>query len=499
MEYESLHDSLLETKIEEHDFSSSIPRLSDEAKKLSDKLSDKPMPFRTPNANTDRELIRYINGNNENNTKVKRYKSLAIGITVIGLPWLLSKVHLVKKGQLGYTLDNGIPFILSEGWHLLLSGFHKFQEFIDLNKYLIKIGPVTIVTIQDGYYGFSLNNGLPEILLPGRHVRNSPLWKYHKQYHLTDPLIEFPPITIIRVNTGQVGIGNQNGHILEMKDNSRYEINSGTFKFKTHVTVQQRVKKFHKVRIATQDGVQMCATGLLTYQLTNPVKLIENMSIKELDTNLEMCTEAALVNLFTKYPLKVLGFTQSDEHPPTKVLHDEQTPGVFDDNKEVRNHICDTVANVVGEISKEWGIQIHRFQLQELLFYDKDFMRNYENVTLELTTTEVKARAADIKNKIKIANADAEREVVEIQAQGIKVSAIKRAEGEARGIEICASARKTAGETMMDNKLAEKLALLDIRRQIVASSQVRSLAIMGNESQASLFLNPALDHTADEL
>ena len=53
-------------------------------------------------------------------------------------------------------------------------------------------------------------------------------------------------------------------------------------------------------------------------------------------------------------------------------------------------------------MANPWGVDIIRFQLQTLLFYDQKFASDYENATLHLATTEVDARSADISNRIKV-------------------------------------------------------------------------------------------------
>lgn len=52
-------------------------------------------------------------------------------------------------------------------------------------------------------YGFALDNGYPQLLLPGRHVRDSAVWKFQKYVAQVDYVIEFNSISLITVAAGK--------------------------------------------------------------------------------------------------------------------------------------------------------------------------------------------------------------------------------------------------------------------------------------------------------
>eukprot|EP01083_Nonionella_stella_P080497 221266_1 len=473
---------------------------------LSRYLSDNGLPFADPNAETDEQIVKYVNGERGALGTCCSKAAQSFGcclLPVVGWCYMASQLMLVEEGHLQFTLKDGVPYILSPGWHYLPSVTHKFGDDLDMTKDHITAGPVTIVTVSEGQYGFAVDNGRPVILRPGRHVRNSAVFEFIRAQRLTDKLISFGPITIVTVETGEVGIGNKNGFLMEMPAGYQYMINSTQFKFESHLRVKQRLKRFEEIRISTQDGVQMTASGLLTYQLTHIEKLIAQVEIKELEPHIERITRGALVNLFTRFPLKEImqAADISNEHhakPPKPLLKNIREEQKLEGAEDVRSHICEDVADEVQKMTEAWGVDIIRFQLQSLLFYDKQFARDYENSTLQLATTEVEARSADITNRVKIKNAEADAEALRISSEGRKVAAINQAgatnvsmirvaEAEAKAIELKAVARNKAADCMT-HPLAQQLALLDSRKQIVKSSALRSLTIMGENTQASILL-----------
>lgn len=483
-------------------------------------------------------------GRHVRNDKVWRFqKAVSLNEKVIAFKTI--SIITVETDEYGFALDNGYPQVLLPGRHVRNSPVWKFHKFCAQTDAVIEFNSISIITIASATYGFAFDNGMPQVLLPGRHVRNSPGFKFSRWNRLSDKIIEFGPITIIIVETGEVGIGNNKGDLVKLDQGQRYEINSTTFKFEKHLPVKQSIRQFEKILIATQDGVQMEASGLLTFQLIEVEKLLTQVEIRELDPHIERITRGALVNLFTKYPLKeimqAIDITRENEKksnadPMLKELadHDGEEAGNF------RSHICDGVAMEVQKLTSSWGVQILSFQLQSLLFFDAEFARNYENATLSLATTEVEARSADITNRIKVKNAKADAQAVEIEAdgrraaaerdaeahkisliktaegmaqskkieaealeteaegrkraaikeaEGKKITLIKEAEGKAEAIEIEAAARNKAAE-MMDNPLAEKLVLLDIQKEQVSKTlpNLQSLMMLGDKGSPSFLL-----------
>merc|ERR1711998_511687 len=57
----------------------------------------------------------------------------------------------VKQGSVGYCEDMGQPILLPPGLHEWQSQTLKFKESVDLNNSLIRLGPYTIITVDEGY------------------------------------------------------------------------------------------------------------------------------------------------------------------------------------------------------------------------------------------------------------------------------------------------------------------------------------------------------------
>merc|ERR1711998_385569 len=87
----------------------------------------------------------------------------------------------VKQGSVGYCEDMGQPILLPPGLHEWQSQTLKFKESADLNNSLIRLGPYTIITVDEGYCAVTQNNGHQMVLQGGAtHLLNHRNWKFEK-------------------------------------------------------------------------------------------------------------------------------------------------------------------------------------------------------------------------------------------------------------------------------------------------------------------------------
>merc|ERR1711959_1687 len=97
------------------------------------------------------------------------------------IQWGDRTIVTVKQGHIGYAEDMGQPVLLPPGLHEWRSSALKFDRHVDLNNTMLKLGPLTVITVDDGYSAITQNNGV-QVVLPGGHThllehRN---WKFEK-------------------------------------------------------------------------------------------------------------------------------------------------------------------------------------------------------------------------------------------------------------------------------------------------------------------------------
>lgn len=87
----------------------------------------------------------------------------------------------VEQGYIGFAMDRGQPILLPPGLHQWKSDTLKFVRTIDLQDHVIKVGPYTLLTVDEGYAAVTQNNGR-QCILPGGevHLLNHKNWKFEK-------------------------------------------------------------------------------------------------------------------------------------------------------------------------------------------------------------------------------------------------------------------------------------------------------------------------------
>merc|ERR1711959_836104 len=90
-------------------------------------------------------------------------------------------VVTIKQGSIGYCEDMGQPILLPPGLHEWQSQTLKFKHSVDLNNTIIRLGPYTVLTVDEGYCAVTQNNGHQVILQGGEtHLLNHRNWKFEK-------------------------------------------------------------------------------------------------------------------------------------------------------------------------------------------------------------------------------------------------------------------------------------------------------------------------------
>mmetsp|Transcript_39511 Transcript_39511/g.104274 ORF Transcript_39511/g.104274 Transcript_39511/m.104274 type:complete len:309 (-) Transcript_39511:1302-2228(-) len=75
-------------------------------------------------------------------------------------------IVIVEQGYLGYAQDNGQPVLLPPGIHVWKSESLYFIKPVALDDHIVDLGPMTLVTVDEGYAAVTQNNG-KQVVLPG--------------------------------------------------------------------------------------------------------------------------------------------------------------------------------------------------------------------------------------------------------------------------------------------------------------------------------------------
>merc|ERR1719473_1978146 len=90
-------------------------------------------------------------------------------------------IVVVEQGFIGFALDKGQPVLLPPGLHQWKSATMEFIRCYDLNNNVIRMGPLTLVTVDEGYAAVTEDNGMQKILEGGdTYLLTHRNWKFQK-------------------------------------------------------------------------------------------------------------------------------------------------------------------------------------------------------------------------------------------------------------------------------------------------------------------------------
>merc|ERR1719408_1176675 len=78
-------------------------------------------------------------------------------------------IVIVEQGFLGFAQDNGQPVLLPPGIHVWTSESLFFVKPVPLDNHIVSLGPMTAVTVDEGYAAVTQDNG-KQCVLPGGHT-----------------------------------------------------------------------------------------------------------------------------------------------------------------------------------------------------------------------------------------------------------------------------------------------------------------------------------------
>jgi len=376
-------------------------------------------------------------------------------------------------------MNSGRPYILSPGWHTLISPCNTFQEKVSVVQNPIQIGPITIVRVPQGFIGKGMNNTKLEILLPGTHFRRSGTYVYSGMNQLSEPDFSHEMIKFVTVTTGNVRIGYDNGKVVILRE-GRYVINTPAFNLGPTVSVQQQNLKFTKHRVLLDGGIQMLVEGLLTYHIVDAEKTVRNIGVENVLVNIENITKAEMSKLFAAIHLEQISSITYDEN--SKKKGQKQDPLAVS-RQTMRIRICEHVIEELKPLVESWGVRIINFQIESITMADMKYGQDYEAASLEIAKASAMLKANAAKNEVAIQQAQIEAQSLKIKADGAKQSKIIEAEGNAQVMTTEAKARQEAAKSMNDD-FSKNLLMLQERVKFARELKATTLVMSGSHDLA---------------
>jgi len=341
-----------------------------------------------------------------------------------------------------------------------------------------------------------LNDALPEILLPGLHVRNNAAFIFGSLQATDQELIEYGPIKLFSVRSGEVRICYDRGAVQIFKE-GRFAVNSGVFQVGQKISVCQQNLRFEKHLVLLDGGINMLVEGLLTFQVVDVQILVRGLGDRDMLRAVQDVTKAEITRVFAgihleqiaaasevmkddgqKHHTHTVNLNTGEEEPTeAKSVLGTDNSSKMEEGQYERWKMCAQVMSFVQPVTKPWGIKIINFQIESTKIADLKYAQEYEEASLAMAKAKANLRAVNAENEILLNRARAKAEAVKIEAEGKKNAVLIAANANAEARTVEAKARNTAGE-LLTNSFAKQYALTGQQVEFAAALKANVLAVL---------------------
>eukprot|EP00930_Biecheleria_cincta_P001701 TRINITY_DN102814_c0_g1_i1.p1 TRINITY_DN102814_c0_g1~~TRINITY_DN102814_c0_g1_i1.p1 ORF type:complete len:537 (-),score=118.87 TRINITY_DN102814_c0_g1_i1:38-1648(-) len=180
----------------------------------------------------------------------------------------------VRKGR----HQNGQYLFFGEGVHVFPSPYLSIESRdVRLTDGAIIHGTKAIVTVTQGFVGLAMDRGQPILLPPGLHQWDSPTIEFHQLIDLASSIIRLGPYTLITVDEGYAAVTQDNGAQKILEGGETYMLTHRNWKFEKFMTKKLQTNDVGPIQVTTGDNVPLEATATVNW-LIEDAKLAARMA-----------------------------------------------------------------------------------------------------------------------------------------------------------------------------------------------------------------------------
>jgi len=372
------------------------------------------------------------------------------------------------------------------GVHRIIDPFYKIGDQVAYNKGTVHHGDLTLVVVEQGKVGVAFDQGQPVLLPPGLHQWRSPTMFFEGQHDLNNNVIRLGPLTLVTVDSGYSAVTEDNGMQKILEGGRTYLLTHRNWKFQKYIPQKIQSSNLKRIEATSADNVLMAVDATVIWRITdvetaalNSAETISKTgkeqdghdlgSLTKLTNDVLKQAEASLaafigaveysstfsVATSTSVPTPpVLGMAISSEEvvpPAPAAATGASTPPagklsspLFD---LARMQTCVDHANAV---TKTYGVSIISINVVAAVPADKTLM-------VALAQGAVAAAEAQKFETVAAGKAAAAK----IEARGLAEAEVLRAKGDADAERMRADGHKKAADLLEQNPVAVTLAQID--------------------------------------
>jgi len=182
-----------------------------------------------------------------------------------------ARTFTVPNGSVRCASDGSGTFqMYGPGVHFVFNPFMTVKwENVSLTDRLIRHGNRTIVTVKQGEVGYAEDMGQPVLLPPGLHEWVSPTLKYIEAVDLNNTCIRLGPYTILTVDEGYAAVTQNNGQQMILEGGRTHLLAHRNHKFEKFMSLKISTNDLERIEATSADNVKMHTTASCVWRVTD--------------------------------------------------------------------------------------------------------------------------------------------------------------------------------------------------------------------------------------
>merc|ERR1719159_1564336 len=176
----------------------------------------------------------------------------------------------VPAGHVGFLMNEKNEYLFMQpGMHNIQSCFMRQTGSPRPLRGHLEHGNRTIVIVEQGYLGFAQDNGQPVLLPPGIHVWTSESLFFIKQVALDDHIVELGPMTLVTVDEGYAAVTQNNGKQCVLPGGHTHLLKHKNHKFEKFITLKIQTDELEKIQATSADNINMMVDSTVNWRIVD--------------------------------------------------------------------------------------------------------------------------------------------------------------------------------------------------------------------------------------
>jgi len=186
---------------------------------------------------------------------------------------IYSATHIetfVPAGHVGLLMNERNEYLFMQpGMHNIATCFMRQTGAPKALRGHITHGNRTIVIVEQGYLGFAQDNGQPVLLPPGIHVWTSESLFFIKPVPLDDHIVPLGPMTLVTVDEGYAAVTQDNGKQCVLRGGHTHLLKHKNHKFEKFITLKIQTDDLEKIQATSADNINMFVDSTVNWRIVD--------------------------------------------------------------------------------------------------------------------------------------------------------------------------------------------------------------------------------------